>query len=143
MQPPLKRPIAGPNPASLATYKNTMLLCKNCGKILRKRSSKVYCSNSCQQEFQWANRPLSNCRDPRAIRQYLIRTRGHQCEECQYSRWTKDRLIPLEVDHVDGNHTNNTEENLKLLCPNCHALTPTFKARNKGNGRKHRRASVA
>ena len=37
--------------------------------------------------------------------------------------------IPLELDHIDGNHKNNVLSNLRLLCPNCHSLTPTF--RNK------------
>lgn len=39
--------------------------------------------------------------------------------------------IPLELDHIDGNHQNNALQNLRLLCPNCHALTPTFRDKNK------------
>ena len=39
---------------------------------------------------------------------------------------------------VDGNYTNNKEENLTLLCPNCHSLTKTYKGANKGNGRHNR-----
>ena len=42
---------------------------------------------------------------------------------------------PLEIDHIDGNAYNNVENNLILLCPNCHALTPTYKNLNKGRGR--------
>jgi hypothetical protein len=40
------------------------------------------------------------------------------------------RPIPLELDHIDGHHWNNSLDNLRLLCPNCHAQTPTYKARN-------------
>ena len=36
-----------------------------------------------------------------------------------------------EIHHIDGNHYNNEESNLQLLCPNCHSLTPTFGALNK------------
>ena len=38
--------------------------------------------------------------------------------------------IPLELDHVDGDRTNNLLCNLRLVCPNCHALTPTYRGRN-------------
>lgn len=48
-------------------------------------------------------------------------------------------LFPLEVEHIDGNFENNSEENLTLLCPNCYSLTPTYKGANKGNGRKERK----
>lgn len=37
--------------------------------------------------------------------------------------------IPLEIEHVDGDRTNNELANLKLLCCNCHALTPTWRRR--------------
>jgi len=42
-----------------------------------------------------------------------------------------DQPIPLELDHIDGNHQNNALDNLRLLCPNCHSLTPTFRGKNK------------
>lgn len=54
----------------------------------------------------------------------------HKCECCGLTEWMGD-LIPLELDHVDGNHFNNTIENLKVLCPNCHAKTPTYRGKNK------------
>lgn len=56
----------------------------------------------------------------------------HKCECCGLTEWMGD-LIPLELDHVDGNHFNNTIENLKVLCPNCHAKTPTYRGKNKKN----------
>ena len=46
--------------------------------------------------------------------------------------------IPLEIEHIDGNYKNNNEENLILLCPNCHSLTSTYKGANLNNGRKSR-----
>ena len=55
----------------------------------------------------------------------------------KYSIWL-GQPIPLEMDHTDGNHRNNSLDNLKLLYPTCHALTPTYKAKNKGNGRYSR-----
>lgn len=47
--------------------------------------------------------------------------------------------VPLEVHHVDGNPENNKENNLRLVCSNCHALTPGFRNLNKGKGRLWRR----
>ena len=44
-----------------------------------------------------------------------------------------------QIEHKDGNHKNNHEENLTLICPNCHSLTETYKGANRGNGRKERR----
>jgi 5-methylcytosine-specific restriction endonuclease McrA len=41
--------------------------------------------------------------------------------------------IPLELEHKDGNCTNHNIENLELLCPNCHALTDTYRGKNKGS----------
>lgn len=63
----------------------------------------------------------------------------HKCECCGLSEWLGDP-IPLELDHIDGDHYNNTLENLKILCPNCHAKTPTYRGRNvkHKNNRKPR-----
>jgi Zn finger protein HypA/HybF involved in hydrogenase expression len=54
----------------------------------------------------------------------------HKCECCGLKEWLGDP-IPLELDHIDGDHYNNILENLKILCPNCHAKTPTYRGKNK------------
>lgn len=59
----------------------------------------------------------------------LLKERGHICESCNLDVWL-GTPIPLELEHIDGDNKNNVRENLKLLCPNCHALTPTWKGRN-------------
>ena len=50
------------------------------------------------------------------------------CEECGLSKW-RNYPIPLEIHHVNGINTDNRFENLKLLCPNCHALTNNYRGR--------------
>jgi 5-methylcytosine-specific restriction endonuclease McrA len=50
--------------------------------------------------------------------------------------------IPLEVEHIDGNWKNNKEENLELICPNCHSLTKTYKGGNRGKGRPRKTVSL-
>lgn len=53
-----------------------------------------------------------------------------KCSNCGLDTWL-DNPIPLELEHIDGNHLNNTLTNLTLLCPNCHALTDTYRGKNK------------
>jgi len=53
----------------------------------------------------------------------------HRCSMCKLSEWN-GKPIPLEIDHIDGCHTNNTYENLRPICPNCHAQTDTYKGKN-------------
>ena len=55
----------------------------------------------------------------------------HKCNKCLNTEWL-DKPIPLELEHKDGNSVNHKLENLELLCPNCHALTDTYRGKNKG-----------
>ena len=52
------------------------------------------------------------------------------CAICTNATWL-NRPIPLELDHIDGDNTNNQLDNLRLLCPNCHAFTPTYRSKNR------------
>ncbi|MCM2428228.1 HNH endonuclease [Streptomyces sp. RKAG337] len=56
----------------------------------------------------------------------------HRCALCGTGPRWRDRPLPLEVDHVDGNWRNNRRQNLRILCPNCHSATDTYRGRNKG-----------
>ena len=68
------------------------------------------------------------------LRQRLIKEglKLHQCESCLCETWM-GQPIPLELDHINGDRWDSRLENLRLLCPNCHAQTDTYRGRNIGN----------
>lgn len=57
-----------------------------------------------------------------------------RCAHCELVEW-QGEPVPLELDHINGDRYDNRPENLQLLCPNCHALTPTYRGRNIGRYR--------
>ena len=61
--------------------------------------------------------------------------RGYKCENCGLEKW-QDEQIPLEVHHVDRDELNSDLNNLKILCPNCHALTDNYKGKDINRGIK-------
>ena len=126
--------------------------CLHCKRPLMDRFKIKFCSNQCQFDDKYAvflkkwktgsvsggigitTRTLSG-----HVRRFLFEKYGEKCSLCS---WDKKHSItgkvPLEIDHIDGNSENNVEANLRMICPNCHSLTPHFRNLNKGNGRKWR-----
>ncbi len=56
--------------------------------------------------------------------------KDNKCEECGITEWMGQELT-MHLDHIDGNPHNHTFDNLRLLCPNCHAQTDTWCGKNK------------
>lgn len=55
----------------------------------------------------------------------------YKCQQCKCDGNWQNGIIALEIDHIDGDNTNNELSNLRYLCPNCHALTETYRGKNK------------
>lgn len=122
-------------------------LCKNCGKEIKHTNQ--FCSISCYNEYsykenvkKWKNGELSGTvKDGAAdfVKKYIKEKYNNKCCKCGWSEINPSTgKVPVEIHHVDGDYQNNDEENLELLCPNCHSLTPTYRALNCGDGRKDR-----
>ncbi len=62
-------------------------------------------------------------------REIVLEEQGCRCFHCKNSHWNKE-ILPLELDHIDGDTSNNSRDNLRALCPNCHSITPTWRGRN-------------
>lgn len=118
-----------------------------CGVALNRQGK--YCSQACQQESQYRsyierwNKNLETGGSwhsvAKPVRRWLGEQFGEQCSECGWNRrHPLTGRVPVQVDHIDGDSANNKPNNLRLLCPSCHSLTPTYGALNKGRGRKER-----
>lgn len=111
--------------------------CKDCNKNYSEKTGKPK-----KDGTRYYARRCRGCRHERSYgvrhpfhthkkysRPYLIH-RKSSCEDCGF---VPKVLCQLEVDHIDGNHKNNSIENLKTLCANCHRYKTWI---NRDHGRR-------
>lgn len=122
-------------------YKKENHFCLFCKQYFEE--NKNFCNNDCLAKNNFMNSFLdwyysetyiNKYKNP-LIKQFVITMRGYQCSRCHISEYN-GKPLTLHLEHIDGDATNNTKENVCLLCPNCHALTPTYKGKNIGNGKR-------
>lgn len=124
--------------------------CLYCGGALKK-SSKRFCSIDCHTNYEnliyvnkWKLGIISGVsgksNTSTQIKNYFKLKHGNKCQKCGWHELNKyTGKVPLELHHNDGNYMNNDEDNLSLLCPNCHSLTSTYKAANRNNNKRTHR----
>lgn len=112
--------------------------CLNCGnEFTHKSTSKnKFCSIKCQGEYRskkliedWKNGEYTGNSEylSDTIRIYLLEKNEYKCELCGFEGYnTLTNNTILQIHHKDGDSSNNREENLQVLCPNCHAMTETY-----------------
>lgn len=123
--------------------------CLRCGALeRRRRSSGPYCSWECFNEDRyertgtfarwlaaWRSGEVTGTRDDGRsdwrVKQALVLLRGQRCETCGWAEVNPvSGRVPLHVDHISGDRSRNRPEDVRLLCPNCHALTPNYQHLN-------------
>jgi hypothetical protein len=120
--------------------------CINCRKIYQYRPSQEigrFCSLQCQHDFVWLVRKAyaeetGDLETLSTTRRYLIEKNGWKCVACDLDEW-QGKPVPLVCDHINGNSSDWSIRNVQMICCNCDAQTPFYKAKNKGNGRHSRR----
>lgn len=132
--------------------KSITFTCLNCGENHtspnRYSTNQKYCSGKCQLDYQhkqyidrwkkglekgWNGKTVCLSRH---IQRYLRELNGNACSVCGWEKYHSSDGNPLtEIDHINGDATDCREANLRILCPNCHSETSTFRARNKKSKR--------
>lgn len=106
--------------------------CKNCDRRIKYKNK--YCSVKCSSVYKLKTMDnhiiTGEIKSSKLQKEYLIKKHGRFCFICKLTEWM-NKPIPIEVDHINGNHDDHVLTNLRLLCVNCHAQTPTWKRKNK------------
>lgn len=120
--------------------------CLLCGaRIARRRH--FYCSLACHRDAEgvrhiqrWLATGLPGHQTLKlAIRDFILMEQNGGCAICGMPPEWRGAPLVFVLDHIDGDGTNHARSNVRMVCPNCDSQLPTFKARNRGNGRHFRR----
>jgi len=141
--------------SNIRRKKKPLNICKNCGEefFARHNKKQKFCSNECFQTYQkkdtiskWLAEEILGSQKgdiqalKPAIRVYLLENASYKCSLCEWGEVNPfSNKSALEIDHINGDSSNNRPDNLRVLCPNCHSLTEFHGILNRGNGRRRYR----
>lgn len=109
-----------------------MKTCKNCDSSFRwmpSQTSGECCGRDCSTTFLLRKKIESGEYTKNTALTFFKRTAEYKCNECGVHEWN-NKPLRLQIDHIDGDITNNKIENFRYLCPNCHTQTPTWGVKN-------------
>ena len=113
--------------------KPTMLTCENCNNLFQKKYqgkiSNRWCCRECREDFLAKEKISSGNYSRSSAFSYFKRFTEYKCSCCEITDWN-NKPLSLQIDHIDGNNSNNLIENLRYLCPNCHTQTDTWGIKN-------------
>lgn len=123
-----------------------IIKCFTCGKETK---NPKFCSRFCSREYKFFImvqkfefgeniKAGKNEKTPNPLRNYLIKKYNNTCQLCGFRKQNEySKRWIIEIDHVDGDWSNNSKSNLRVICPNCSAGTCNYKALNSGSGRTY------
>ena len=138
-----------PNRPQIKTGLSCPSNCLHCNSTFwhTPKSKQKFCSVICsldhKKHIRHSNIESDNIVDHKMMKNYLVEKHGNTCLDPNCAWDFTKRPIKVELEHIDGNSSNTKLSNCTLLCPNCHSQTPTYKGKNKGNGRHFRRQRYA
>lgn len=126
-----------------------MRICVNCSKQLSKGNQSGYCYQCLiairrEKKIQsWLSSGETGFTVDTTIRgvirDYILQDQDYKCAICGISNCWNGQQLNFVLDHINGDASNSSRENLRLVCPNCDSQLPTFKSRNKNSARNKRK----
>lgn len=122
-------------------------LCLNCGK---ETHNKKFCCYECRKTYEnnqkikaWQETGDTGCATTttlrNCIRDYIFEHQNGKCSICGIENKWNGRKLNFILDHIDGDASNNSPDNLRLICPNCDSQLDTYKSKNKHSARTKRK----